>query len=86
MPRLAPGFEGLDDDHAPAAARTNVPLAVLVRIFDAGAVSARRRRVGCAEEPAGQCNIGGAVGVGEEAIVTDAVSAKIAIAIVRNRP
>ena len=44
-----------------------------MRIFDAGAVSARRRRVGCAEEPAGQCNIGGAVGVGEEAIVTDAV-------------
>ena len=33
----------------------------------------RRGWVGCAEEPAGQCDIGGPVGIGEEAIVADAV-------------
>jgi hypothetical protein len=38
--RLAAGFEGLDYDHAPAAARTSVPLAVFVRIFGAVAVPA----------------------------------------------
>jgi hypothetical protein len=40
QPRLAAGFEGLDYDHAPAAARTSVPLAVFVRIFGAVAVPA----------------------------------------------
>jgi hypothetical protein len=33
MPRLAAGFEGLDDDHTPAAARTSVPLFVFETIF-----------------------------------------------------
>ena len=73
MPRLAAGFEGLDDDHTPAAARTSVPLAAFVKIFGAVAVRAGRRRVGYTEEPAGQCNVVRPVGVGEKAVVTDAV-------------
>ena len=36
-------------------------------------VRARRDRVGYAEEPAGQCDIVGAIGVGEEAVVADAM-------------
>jgi hypothetical protein len=83
---LAAGSKGLDDDHTSAAARTGVPLAVLVRIVGAVAVSARWGWVGCAEEPTGQCDIGDPVAVGEEAVVADAVSAKIAIAIIRNCP
>ena len=38
------------------------------------------------EQLAGAGEVGGTIGVGEEAIVADAVSAKIAIAIVRNCP
>jgi hypothetical protein len=41
---------------------------------------------GYAEELTGQCDIAGPVGVGKQTVVTDAMSAKIAIAIVRNRP
>jgi len=63
MPRLAAGCEGLDDDHAPAAARTSVPRAVFVRIF---AVAGGRRRVGHAEQAAGQCDITGPVAVALE--------------------
>jgi hypothetical protein len=48
QPWLAAGFEGLDDDHAPAAARTSVRLVVLVTIFGALAVPARRGWVGYA--------------------------------------
>src|SRR5580692_718766 len=70
---LAAGFEGLDNDHAPAAARTSVPRLVFVSTRGVIAVAARRGWVGCAEEPAGQCDIGGSVGIGEEAIVTDAM-------------
>src|SRR5437660_5564205 len=73
QPRLATGFEGLDDDHTPAAARTSVPLVVVVTIFGAVALAARRRRVGYAEQPAGQCDIACPVAVGEEAIVADAM-------------
>jgi hypothetical protein len=47
---------------------------------------ARRSWVGYGEEPADHCNVVGPVGIGEESVVTDAMSAKIAIAIVRNRP
>src|SRR5215510_7491957 len=71
--RLAAGFEGLDDDHTPAAARTSIPLCVFAIIFGVIARPARRARVGYAEEPAGQCNVVGPVGIGEKAIVTDAV-------------
>jgi hypothetical protein len=70
---LAAGFEGLDNDHAPAAARTSVPRLVFVSTRGVIAVAARRGWVGCAEEPAGQCDIGGSAGIGEEAIMADAV-------------
>src|SRR3984893_341870 len=70
---LAAGFKGLDDDHTPAAARTSVPLFVFVSTRGVISVAARRGWVGKAEEPAGQCDIGGPVGIGEEAIVADAV-------------
>ena len=42
-------------------------------IFGAIALTARRRRVGYAEKLAGQCDIAGAIGIGEEAVVTDAM-------------
>src|ERR1700748_1753042 len=72
---LAAGFEGLDNDHAPAAARTSVPRLVFVSTRGVIALAARRGWVGCAEEPAGQCDIGGSAGIGEEAIMADAVNA-----------
>ena len=72
-PRLAARLEGLDDDHASAAARANVRLLVLAATIGAIAAPARRGRVGYAEEPAGQCDIVGAIGVGEEAVVADAM-------------
>ena len=84
---LAAGSEGLDDDHPPAAARASIPVFVVATIFGVIARPARRRSwVRYGEEPAGQCNVVGPVGIGEEAVVTDVVSAKTAIAIVRNRP
>ena len=70
---LAAGFKGLDDDHTPAAARTSVPLLVFVSTRGVIALAARAGWVGCAEEPAGQCDIAGPVGIGEEPVVTDAV-------------
>jgi len=70
---LAAGFKGLDDDHTAAAARTSVPLAVFATVFGVVALPARRDWVGYAEEPAGQCNVVGPVGVGEQAVVTDAM-------------
>jgi len=73
QPRLAAGFKGLDNDHTPAAARTSVPLVVFVTIFGAVALAARRSWVGYAEKPAGQCDIVGPIGIGEEAVVTDAM-------------
>src|ERR1700758_3831566 len=73
LPRLGAGFEGLDDDHTPAAARAGVPLGVFVTIFGAVSVAARGGGVGCAEQPASQCNVVGPVAIGEEAVVTDAV-------------
>src|ERR1700751_3436255 len=75
LPRLGAGFEGLDDDHTPAAARAGVPLGVFVTIFGAVSVAARPGRVGCAEQPASQCNVVGPVAIGEEAVVADAVKA-----------
>src|SRR6516162_2683695 len=73
QPRLAAGFKGLDDDHTPAAARTSVPLVVFVTMFGGGALAARRGWVGYAEKPAGECDIPGPIGIGEETVVTDAV-------------
>jgi hypothetical protein len=70
---LAAGFKGLDDDHAPAAARTGVPFFVFLTTFGAVALRARWGWVGHAEELAGQCDIAGSVGLGEEAVMTDAV-------------
>ena len=70
---MATGFKGLEDDHPPAAARTSVPLFVLVTIFGVFAPGARRGRVGYAEEPAGQYDVVDPVGVGEETVVVDAV-------------
>src|SRR6516164_5665024 len=73
QPRLAAGCEGLDDDHAPTAARTNFPLFVFVTTVRTIVVSAQRSWVGYAEELTGQCDIGGPVGVGKQPVVTDAV-------------
>src|SRR3989440_11779528 len=70
---LAAGFEGLDDDHPPAAARASIPVFVVATIFGVIARPARRSWVGYGEEPAGQCNVVGPVGIGEEAGVTDAM-------------
>src|SRR5215471_5458425 len=70
---LAAGFEGLDDDHPPAAARASIPVFVVATIFGVIARPARRSWVGYGEEAAGQCNVVGPVGIGEEAVVTDAM-------------
>ena len=70
---LAARVKGLDDDHAPAAARARVPLFVCVPASGAIALAARRGWVGHAKELAGQCDAGGPIAVGQEAIVTDAV-------------
>src|SRR5215471_13688159 len=70
---LAAGFEGLDDDHPPAAARASIPVFVVATIFGVIARPARRSWVGYGEEPAGQCNVVGPVSIGEEAVVTDAM-------------
>src|SRR5215467_13963672 len=70
---LAAGFEGLDDDHPPAAARASIPVFVVATIFGVIARPARWSWVGYGEEPAGQCNVAGPVGIGEEAVVTDAM-------------
>src|SRR5256884_1397873 len=69
----AAGFEGRDDDHPPAAARASIPVFVVATIFGVIARPARRSWVGYGEEPAGQCNVVGPVGIGEEAVVTDAM-------------
>ena len=70
---LAAGLKDLDGDHTPAAARTSVPLFVVVTPFSAIARIGRRGWLGHAEELAGHCDIGGPVGIGEEAVMTDAV-------------
>src|SRR6516165_6124168 len=70
---LAAGFEGHDDDHPPAAARASIPVFVVATIFGVIAGPARRSWVGYGEEPADQCNVVGPVGIGEEAVVTDAM-------------
>ena len=46
---------------------------MFVRIFGAVVVPALRREVRYAEEPAGQCDIAGPVGIGEQAVVADAM-------------
>jgi hypothetical protein len=45
----------------------------LVRIFGIVALAARRGWVGYAGKQAGQCDIAGAIGIGEEAVVSNAV-------------
>src|SRR3974390_2874442 len=64
---LAAGFEDLDGDQPPAAARTSVPLLIVVTTFSAIARIRRRGWLGYAEELAGHCDIGGPVGIGGEA-------------------
>src|SRR5262249_4456822 len=64
---------GLDDDHPPAAARASIPVFVVATIFGVIARPARWSWVGYGEEPAGQCNVVGPGGIGEEAVVTDAM-------------
>src|SRR5215467_861578 len=61
--RLAAGSEGFDDDHAPAAARTNIPLFVFGITVGAIGVSAPASWVWCAEQPASQCNVVGPVAI-----------------------
>src|SRR6202043_114334 len=63
----------LDGDHTPAAAGTNIPLFVVGTTFSAIARIRRRGWLGYAEELAGHCDIDGPVGIGEEAVMTDAV-------------
>ena len=46
---------------------------MLVSTPGAIALAARWGWVECTEEPAGQCDVGGPVGIGEETIVADAV-------------
>src|SRR5215813_3201811 len=70
---LAAGFKGLDDDHAPATARTSVPLLVFVSTCGVITLAARRGWVGYAEQTAGQCDIVCPIAIGEEAVVPDAV-------------
>src|SRR5262249_57199935 len=70
---LAAGFEGLDDDHPPAAARASIPVFVVATIFGVIARPARRSWVGYGEEPAGQRHVVCPGGIGEEAVVTDAM-------------
>ena len=41
--------------------------------FGIVALAARRGWVGYAEKPAGQCDIAGPIGIGEEAVVSNAV-------------
>jgi hypothetical protein len=66
-------LESLDDNHTRTAARTNIRLFVFVTTVRAIAVSARGSWVWYAEELTGQCDVVGPVGIGEEAVVTDAV-------------
>jgi hypothetical protein len=66
-------LEGLDDDHPPAAARASIPIFVVATIFGVITRRARGSWVGYGQEPAGQCNVVGPVGIGEEAVVTDAM-------------
>src|SRR2546430_9503337 len=68
-----PGYEALADDQPAAAARASIPVFVVATIFGVIARPARRSWVGYGEEPADQCNVVGPVGIGEEAIVTDAM-------------
>src|SRR5205807_9222001 len=49
------------------------PLFAFVTTIGAAALAARRGWGGEAEEPTGQCDVVGPIGVGEEAVVTDAV-------------
>src|SRR5580700_7578019 len=69
---LAAGFEGLDNDHAPAAARTRVPR--LVFVSTRGVIALAARRAGSGAPRSRRANaILAAAGIGEEAIVADAV-------------
>src|SRR6516162_11928125 len=54
-------------------ARASIPVFVVASIFGVIARPARRRWVGHGEEAAGQCNIVRPSGIGEKAVVTNAV-------------
>src|SRR5215470_5673248 len=56
-----------------AAARASIPVFVVATIFGVIARLARRRWVGYGEEQARQCNVVGPVGIGEDAVETDAM-------------
>src|ERR1700750_1838800 len=58
---------------APAAARASIPVFVVATIFGVIARLAQRSWVGYGEEPAGPCHVVGPGGIGEEAVVTDAM-------------
>jgi len=81
--------EAFNNDHAPAATRAWRAMIcgdacghVRVVVFR-GRID---RRQGSGDELFGARDIGFAGGTGEQSVVTDAMSAKIAIAIVRNCP
>ena len=83
MSRLAAAREDLDDDHAAAAARAGTwQQARLVR--RGGLVVLRLDARRHTEQLAGAGDVGGAVAVGEQAVVTDAVEA-LGQPCIRNR-
>src|SRR5262245_23245721 len=76
MLRLAAAREGLDDDHAAAAAGTWVSQRARPVVGRCGIAGLRRFRVGrYGEQLAGAGNVGGTVAVGEQSVVADAVKA-----------
>jgi len=72
---LASAREGLDDDHAAAVARAWLRQHARLLGFG-GAVGLVRRRAGRhREQLARPCDVGRAVAIGEQSIVTDAMHA-----------
>src|SRR5204863_6306222 len=72
-PRLRTGERSAILMHPPAAARASIPIFVVASIFCVIARRARGSWVGYGQEPADQCNVVGPVGIGEQAVVTDAM-------------
>jgi hypothetical protein len=77
-----------DQEHAAAAAGTGVERVAGGGVGGLGVVECGRRRLGWrnGEQLTAAGKLGGAMSIREVAVVTDAVSAKIAIATVRNCP
>ena len=75
MPWLAATREGLDDDHAATAARARLRQHARLLGFG-GAVGLVRRHAGRhSEQLAGAGDVGRAVAIGEQSLVTDAMQA-----------